>query len=129
MLIFRFCLLLALSTFGQGSNGNKCKTLPQQLSFQKTKGDSFDDRSNSNGYLLRGNGGGGHHQNVSTPNGSNGNSTFHQQFHQQQYISKNTGAGIQVTGKTLVALYDYSSRHSRDVSFSKGDVLEVINDR
>ena len=33
-----------------------------------------------------------------------------------------------LTGKRLIALYDYNSRHSRDVAFQKGDVMEVIND-
>jgi hypothetical protein len=115
-----FFISLALSTFGQSGNGNKCKTLPQQLSFQKNRGESFE--STSNGYIRSGH----NHCHASTPNGSTSGNTFLQhQFHQQQPQYGTTG----LTGKTLVALYDYSSRHSRDVGFKKGDVMEVINDR
>lgn len=100
----------ALSTFGQSASNNKCKTLPQQLSFQKNRGESFE--SASNGYIRSGH---NNHCHASTPNGSSNGNTFlhHVQSQQQHYGS----AGISV--KTLVALYDYASRHSRDVGFKK----------
>ncbi|OXA63318.1 Tyrosine-protein kinase Src64B [Folsomia candida] len=105
----------SLSTFGQSGSGSKCKTLPQQLSLQKNRGESFE--SASNGYIRSGQ----NHCHASTPNGSsNGNSFLHHiQSQQQQHYG---------SVKTLVALYDYASRHSRDVGFKKGDVMEVIND-
>ena len=116
------CIFPALSTFGQPGNSNKCKTLPQQLSFQKSRGESFDSGSND---FIRGS-----HGQVSTPSGGNsiGNS-----FQQQNYsVATMKGLGVSgacSSGRTLVALYDYNSRHGRDVDFRKGDVLEVINDR
>ena len=34
----------------------------------------------------------------------------------------------QVTGKIFVALYDYEARTSEDLSFQKGEQLEILND-
>lgn len=97
----------------------------------------------SNGFISRGS---GSHAQVSTPNGTSSSNMFlhhaaaaahahaHAHHHHHQLFGGGGGGGgsgsiAGISGKTLVALYDYSARHSRDVAFKKGDILEVINDR
>lgn len=45
-------------------------------------------------------------------------------------LASNAGAGggSGVSGKMFVALYDYDARTDEDLSFKKGDFLEIVND-
>ena len=38
------------------------------------------------------------------------------------------GAGVSQSSKTFVALYDYDARTDEDLSFKKGEHLDILND-